>query len=76
MPVAQEKDNAALESAYTKGRLTTGEELLVNLEGQIAMRPKMEAVLNRPWWSALSASGRRHAARVFPRRRWKTLIGS
>ncbi len=41
-PVAQEKDNAALESAYTKGRLTTGEELLVNLEGQIAMRPKME----------------------------------
>ena len=41
-PVAQEKDNAALESAYTKARLTPGEELLVNLEGQIAMRPKME----------------------------------
>jgi copper homeostasis protein (lipoprotein) len=41
-PVAQEKDNAALESAYAKARLTTGEELLVNLEGQIAMRPKME----------------------------------
>jgi copper homeostasis protein (lipoprotein) len=42
-PVAQEKDNAALESAYTKARLTAGEELLVNLEGQVAMRPKMEA---------------------------------
>jgi copper homeostasis protein (lipoprotein) len=41
-PVAQEKDNAALESAYTKARLTTGEELLVNVEGQVAMRPKME----------------------------------
>jgi copper homeostasis protein (lipoprotein) len=41
-PVAQEKDNAALESAYAKARLTTGQELLVNLEGQVAMRPKME----------------------------------
>jgi uncharacterized lipoprotein YbaY len=41
-PVAQEKDNAALESAYAKARLTTGEELLVNVEGQVAMRPKME----------------------------------
>ncbi len=41
-PVAQEKDNATLESAYTKARLTAGEELLVNLEGQIAMRAKME----------------------------------
>jgi copper homeostasis protein (lipoprotein) len=41
-PVAQEKDNAALESAYAKARLAPAEELLVNLEGQIAMRPKME----------------------------------
>jgi len=41
-PVAQEKDNAALESTYAKARLTTGEELLVNLEGQVAMRPKIE----------------------------------
>jgi copper homeostasis protein (lipoprotein) len=41
-PVAQEKDNAALESAYTKARLTAGEELLVNVEGQVALRPKME----------------------------------
>jgi copper homeostasis protein (lipoprotein) len=41
-PVAQEKDSAALESAYAKARLTTGEELLVNLEGQVATRPKME----------------------------------
>jgi uncharacterized lipoprotein YbaY/heat shock protein HslJ/uncharacterized lipoprotein NlpE involved in copper resistance len=41
-PVAQENDNAALESAYAKARLTPGEELLVNLEGQIAMKPTME----------------------------------
>jgi copper homeostasis protein (lipoprotein) len=41
-PVAQEKDNAALESTYLKARLTPGEELLVKLEGQIAMRPRME----------------------------------
>ena len=41
-PVAPERDNAALESAYTKARLTAGEELLVNLEGQVAMRPKIE----------------------------------
>jgi copper homeostasis protein (lipoprotein) len=41
-PVAQEKDNASLESIYVKARLTPGEELLVNLEGQVAMRPKME----------------------------------
>jgi len=47
-PVAQEKDNAALESAYVKARLTPGEELLVNLEGQIAMRPKMEGKGDQP----------------------------
>ena len=41
-PVAQEKDNAALESAYARARRTPGEELLVNVEGQVAMRPKME----------------------------------
>jgi heat shock protein HslJ len=40
--VAQEKDNAALEAAYTQARLSAGEELLVNLEGQVAMRPPME----------------------------------
>jgi copper homeostasis protein (lipoprotein) len=42
MPVAQEQDNAALEAAYTRARGEPGEELLVSLEGQIAMRPKME----------------------------------
>lgn len=41
-PVAQEQDNAALESSYTKARLTAGEELLVNLEGRIATRPRAE----------------------------------
>jgi copper homeostasis protein (lipoprotein) len=42
MPVSQEQDNAALEAAYAKARREPGEELLVSLEGQIAMRPKME----------------------------------
>ena len=47
-PVAQEKDNAALESAYAKARLTPGEELLVNLEGQIAIKPKIEGQGTQP----------------------------
>jgi copper homeostasis protein (lipoprotein) len=47
-PVAQEKDNAALEAAYSKARLIPGEELLVNLEGQIATRPKMEGKGTQP----------------------------
>ena len=41
-PVAQERDNAALESAYAKTRRQPGEELLVNLEGRVALQPKME----------------------------------
>jgi copper homeostasis protein (lipoprotein) len=48
LPVAQEKDNATLESTYVKARLKPGEELLVNLEGQIAMRPKMEGQGTQP----------------------------
>ena len=42
MPVAPEQDNAALEAAYTRARREPGEELLVRLAGQIALRPKME----------------------------------
>jgi copper homeostasis protein (lipoprotein) len=42
MPVAQEQDNAALEAAYTRARREPGEEILARLEGQIALRPKME----------------------------------
>jgi copper homeostasis protein (lipoprotein) len=41
-PVAQERDNAALEAAYSKARRQPGETLLVSLEGQVAMRPRME----------------------------------
>ena len=37
-PVAQEQDNAA----YSKARRQPGEELLVNLDGHVALRPKME----------------------------------
>jgi copper homeostasis protein (lipoprotein) len=40
--VAQEKDNAALEASYTQARLTAGEELLVSVEGQPVMRPRIE----------------------------------
>jgi copper homeostasis protein (lipoprotein) len=47
-PVAQEKDNAELESAYAKARLAPAEELLVNLDGQVAMRPKMEGKGSQP----------------------------
>jgi uncharacterized lipoprotein YbaY/heat shock protein HslJ len=41
-PVAQEGDNAALESAYGTAGRPPGGELLVTLEGRVAMRPKME----------------------------------
>jgi uncharacterized lipoprotein YbaY/heat shock protein HslJ/uncharacterized lipoprotein NlpE involved in copper resistance len=41
-PVAQEGDNAALEAAYSKARRQPAETLLVDLEGQVASRPKME----------------------------------
>jgi uncharacterized lipoprotein YbaY/heat shock protein HslJ len=47
-PVALEQDNRALESAYTKTRRQPGEELLVNLEGRVAMRPKMEGQGQQP----------------------------
>lgn len=42
LPVAQEADNVALERAYLAARRQPGEALLVNLEGRIASRPKME----------------------------------
>jgi copper homeostasis protein (lipoprotein) len=47
-PVAQEQDNAALESAYTKARRQPGEELLVSVEGRVALRPKMEGAGQQP----------------------------
>jgi copper homeostasis protein (lipoprotein) len=42
VPVAQEADNLALERAYLAARREPGEALLVEIEGQIALRPKME----------------------------------
>lgn len=42
MAVAQEQDNAALEAAYTHARTAPNEEILVSLEGRIALRPNME----------------------------------
>ena len=41
-PVAQVADNAALERAYTAARAQPGQELLVRVDGRIAMQPRME----------------------------------
>ena len=48
LPVAPEGDNAALERAYGEARRQPGEALLVTLEGQIALRPKMEGAGTGP----------------------------
>ena len=40
--VAREQDNAALEAAYGKARRRPADTLLIDLDGQVAMRPKME----------------------------------
>ncbi len=48
LPVAQSEDNAVLEAAYNKTRREPGEALLVNLEGTIAMRPKIEGKGSQP----------------------------
>jgi len=48
LPVAQSGDNAALEAAYSKARREPGEALLVNLEGTIAIRPKIEGEGTQP----------------------------
>lgn len=42
LPVEQSGDNRALESAYSSARPEPGKPVLASLEGQIAMRPKME----------------------------------
>lgn len=42
LPVAQLGDNAALESAYQRARQQPNEEMLVSLDGRIALRPRME----------------------------------
>jgi len=41
-PVAQEGDNAALESAYSRARRRDAEGMLVRVVGRVAMRPRME----------------------------------
>ena len=48
LSVAQAGDNAALEAAYSKARSEPGEALLVNLEGTIAIRPKIEGEGTQP----------------------------
>lgn len=41
-PVAQERENAALESAYSRARRGRGQEVLVEVVGRVALRPKIE----------------------------------
>ncbi|HKP15662.1 MAG TPA: META domain-containing protein [Gemmatimonadaceae bacterium] len=41
-PVAQERENAALESAYSRMRRGRGAEVLVEVEGRVALRPRVE----------------------------------
>lgn len=48
LPVAQEADNKALESAYIKTRNKPGEALFVTLHGRIAQRMPMEGPGPRP----------------------------
>jgi len=48
MPVAQVGDNAALEAAYGKLRREPGEALLVELDGMLAHRPKIEGEGTQP----------------------------
>src|SRR5262245_27965789 len=47
-PVAQEGDNAALESAYVRARHQPGERVLATLEGRVAMRPRVEGGGQQP----------------------------
>jgi copper homeostasis protein (lipoprotein) len=42
LPVAQSGDNAALESAYQSARQQVHEEVLVNVDGRVGLRPRME----------------------------------
>jgi len=42
LPVAQEADNVALERGYLAVRREPGEDVLVTIEGRIALRPGME----------------------------------
>jgi copper homeostasis protein (lipoprotein) len=48
LPIAQSGDNAALEAAYSKFIREPGEILLVNLEGTIAVCPKIEGEGTQP----------------------------
>ncbi len=48
MPVAPSPETAALEKAYLGVRKVPGEELLVSLDGQIAMQPAADGAAARP----------------------------
>ena len=47
-PVAQTADNAALERAYSAARQQPGQEVLVKVDGRIAMQPRMEGSGTQP----------------------------
>jgi copper homeostasis protein (lipoprotein) len=48
MTVAQERANAALESAYTRARRQPGEEMKVVVEGRLAVRPNPDTCREQP----------------------------
>ena len=48
LPVAQEQDNADLESAYGKVRRSTAESILAEVEGRVVMRPKVDGAGEQP----------------------------
>jgi heat shock protein HslJ len=47
-PVAQAADNAALERAYAGARQQPGEEVLVKVDGRIAVQPRVEGAGSQP----------------------------
>ena len=48
LAVAQERDNAALESAYATARREAGDEVMVLLEGRLVLRPNPDTGVEQP----------------------------
>src|SRR5688500_15121011 len=48
VPVAQEGDNAALQSAYGAARSAPGAPVLATVEGRVLPRPRMDGVGEEP----------------------------
>ena len=48
LAVVQERDNAALESAYTAARREAGDEVMVLVEGRLVLRPNPDTGVEQP----------------------------